>query len=191
MAFLIWLLTGPGALLVDAWLAEPTALEDSSETRAALAVLVGAVFWVCVYVALRLGWGAVQRHRNTAAQKPPVTHHPQTQAIDWWRTLALVWGAVWRAQAVHITVHAAIPIVLSLLQGALLIVFMPFSVMGFGDRNLGADNLLDHLAQPSCWTFVTLCDPLHSPRFVVWLLLAAAWIAAWRLGARRAPPPRR
>ena len=37
MAFLSWLLTEPGALLVDAWLAEPTALEGDSETRAALA----------------------------------------------------------------------------------------------------------------------------------------------------------
>lgn len=69
----------------------------------------------------------------------------------------LAWGALWRAQAAHVAVFAARPIVLALLQLAWALVALPFLLVGAGDRDVTVGVAVKHLASPGCWVALAPC----------------------------------
>ena len=106
--------------------------------------------------------------------------------------------------------YALVPLAWEIGRWALLIIFLPFTVLSFADQKRGAtDGTLDHLARPACWTFATPCAGprsgfLHTPVVqasqcvnyvcppgeakvpdsggVFWKLLWAALTLAWVVG---------
>lgn len=69
----------------------------------------------------------------------------------------LAWGALWRAQAVHVAVFAVGPIVLALLQVAWALVSLPFLLVGAGSREVAVGVAVKHLASPGCWVALAPC----------------------------------
>ena len=69
--------------------------------------------------------------------------------------LGLVWGAVWRAEAVHLALLVLVPLLLGLLQLLLSIVFLPFLLLSFGDTN--REDSPPHLRNPGCWVAMAPC----------------------------------
>jgi hypothetical protein len=185
------LLTVPGGWLL-ALLALPTPPEiaaSDSEARADLVVTLGLGFWAVALVLLALAWrrwGRRHAHKGLKRQADVAAHAGQ-QAAQTAKRLwdgAALWGLTWRAQVVHGLVYAAAPLLWELAKVALFVVTLPFSVMGFGDRVDQSGGMLDHLLQPACWTFATVC-PWPPGNGAVgaklsWAVLAVAWVAYWR-----------
>ncbi len=69
----------------------------------------------------------------------------------------LAWGALWRAQAAHLAVFAAGPIVVALLQLAWALVGLPFLLVGAGNREVTVGVAVKHLASPGCWVALAPC----------------------------------
>ena len=70
----------------------------------------------------------------------------------------LVWSALWRAQAVHLCIFVLLPGVVALLHFAVGIVFLPFLLIGEGDRIITLGEQANHLAQGGCWVALMPCD---------------------------------
>jgi hypothetical protein len=70
----------------------------------------------------------------------------------------LIWSALWRAQAVHFCIFVLLPGVVALLHFAVGIVFLPFLLIGEGDRILTLGEQANHLAQGGCWVALMPCD---------------------------------
>ena len=182
------LLTVPGGWLL-ALLAPPEIAASDSEARADLVVTLGLGFWAAALVLLALAWrrwGRRYAHNGLKRQAGVAAHAGQQAAqaaMRHWDGAAL-WGLVWRAQVVHGLVYAVAPLLWELATVALFVVALPFSVMGFGDRVDQSGGMLDHLLQPACWTFATVCPwPPGSGAAgakLTWAVLAVAWVAYWK-----------
>ena len=118
----------------------------------------------------------------------------------------LAWAAAWRAQAAHLLFFAVVPLAVAAGEAAIKIVFLPFLLLSFGDRNIDLATAADHLAHPGCWVALAPCDvadrglvrlraeparseaasaqsgadeelpPIDLPDFLTWRHL---WFAAW------------
>jgi hypothetical protein len=66
-----------------------------------------------------------------------------------------VWGAVWRAQVVHLALYAGVPLLLESARAIVFVLFLPLTVMGVGEKRGLYEGTLDHLAPPICWQFVS------------------------------------
>ncbi len=178
MDHLTFLLTGPGELL--ARLLVPFNPWDDNEARADLVVTLGLVFWVLLLAMVRLFWSVLWPRLRQSAVAGSQLAQRESQATGRSAMLALqrfigrwtwpeVWGAAWRAQVVHVALYAGWPLLWEAARIALLIVFLPFTILSFADQKRSTtDGTLDHLARPACWTFVTPCagprsDFLHTP----------------------------
>jgi hypothetical protein len=70
----------------------------------------------------------------------------------------LIWSALWRAQVVHLCIFVLLPGLVALLHFAVGIVFLPFLLIGEGDRVLTLGEQANHLAQGACWVALMPCD---------------------------------
>ena len=187
------LLTVPGGWLLTL-LAPPEIAASDSEARADLVVTRGLGAWAAALVLLALAWrrwgrrcahNGLQRHTGVAAHAGQQAAHAAMRRWDG----AALWGLTWRAQVAHGFVYAVAPLLWELATAALFIVALPFSVMGFGDRVDHSGGVLDHLLQPACWTFATVCPwPPGSGAVaakLTWAVLAVVWVILWR--RRRKP----
>ena len=155
------IVTVPGELLLALW--RPSAFETESEARADLAISLGVVFWILLLVVGILSWRRWQpgaRALTAMAVKSGLAGWEMTTRQ--WRALAgpltwrRTWGMVWRAELAHLAVYALLPLGWAAGRAMLFVLFMPFSVMSFGDQP-GEKGTFDHLRRPECWTFVSLC----------------------------------
>ena len=71
--------------------------------------------------------------------------------------LLIVWVALWRAQVSHLLVFAALPLLAFALRAALGLIFLPFLLLSFGNRNVTAGAELAHLPVPGCWLALAPC----------------------------------
>ena len=92
---------------------------------------------------------------RSASQVPPMSIHVMKS------NLGLVWGAVWRAEVVHLTLLVLIPLALGLVQLLLSIVFLPFLLLSFGDTN--REDPPSHLRSPGCWIAMAPCAAAEAP----------------------------
>jgi hypothetical protein len=74
------------------------------------------------------------------------------------RPLQIVWSALWRAQATHLVLFAAAPLLVAILHVVLGILALPFTLLSFGDRSLSYGHQVSHLRQPGCWIVLATCD---------------------------------
>ena len=63
-----------------------------------------------------------------------------------------------RVQALHLGVFVVAPVILAVLSAALAIVFLPFLLLGGGDRVISLSARVHHLASPSCWVALAPCS---------------------------------
>ena len=70
----------------------------------------------------------------------------------------LIWSALWRAQAVHICIFVLLPGLVALLHFAVGVVFLPFLLIGEGDRTLTLGEQANHLVRGGCWVALMPCD---------------------------------
>ncbi len=170
------LLTTPGKLILA--LLVPVVPGDD-EARASPTVTVGFVFWLA---ALLLGWLAASRLRALYADARKATRPLESgilaelreagglarraaESVSW----PAVWGALWRAQLVHIGLYLLIPLAWEIMRRVLIMVLFPFMMLGFSEKHVSAtDGTLAHLHSPACWTFVAFCvgprsEFLHEP----------------------------
>ena len=167
MGSLTFLLTGPGALLAN--LLAPVLEPVDDEAWHHFTVTLGLVFWLVLLLIAGLLWpmarrrwarlatagspaGAVRRHGRPP--KVPCTRCGNAQARV---TFAKLWGAAWRAEAVHLAVYVLVPLLFETARMALFIMFLPFTVMGVGEKRGMFEGTFDHLARPVCWVFVSYC----------------------------------
>lgn len=220
MEHLTFLLSGPGDYLAG-WLIQPASLADD-EAHAFIAVALGIAFWIVLYIVLRLMW-AIGRHNSRASKLMRTCHQlgkasfnrtaawlrrPGNTTASRWR-IADVWGVVWRAQTVHLMLYAGLPLLWEAARTAFFIITMPLWIIGPGSGIKATDGTLEHLQQPACWTFVTLCpgprsntlsaqlppacshkkcppQPVPPPAAThwgmkaLWAALAGVWIFRWR-----------
>lgn len=158
------LLTWPGEWLVERLFAGD--FPTPSEARADLAITLGVACWVLACLLLALAW------RFAAARLRVAGRASARAAPQWLRRPAVTWGqawgAAWRAQAVHLALYAALPLLWEATRLVLLAATLPLWVIGPGSGPGATDGTLDHLRRPECWTFVTLCPGprsrwLHTP----------------------------
>lgn len=88
---------------------------------------------------------------------------------------SLLWAAAVRAQIAHLLMFVLLPLVSVLMRMLLAIVFMPFFLLGGGDRNVQLGAPMAHLQDPRCWIALAPC--------------AAAGRAVITLGETANPPP--
>lgn len=182
------LLTVPGGWLL-ALLAPSEMAASDSEAHADVVVTLGLGLWAAALALLALCWrrwgrryphNGLRRPADTAARTGP---QGANAALRRWDGAGL-WGLAWRAQVVHGLVYAAAPLSWELAKVALFVVTLPFSVMSFGDRVDQSGGMLDHLLQPACWTFATVCPwpPGSGAAWakLTWAVLAVAWVAYWK-----------
>lgn len=182
------LLTVPGQWLADWWV-PLEAGADETEARADLVVTLGLGFWLVALLVLALSWrwwGTPSRRAWAGARLGAAAHSglqlARGAAQRWDARQA--WGIVWRAQLVHALVYVVAPALWAFARQVLFVITLPFSLMGFGDRTGSSGSWMDHLAQPGCWTFATLC---HWPggqgmlwAKLAWAAIAVAWLVLWR-----------
>jgi len=215
----LWLLV-PGEWLARRWsgLAADAPLPGQGE----VVVLLGVLFWIFWLAVAMLVWrfrhpGADALRRAgvpvaVAAARGAATRGAgqlvaAAQRSSW--TLRDAWGALWRAEAVHLALYVLAPLAVRAASIVLLAVTLPFSAMGFADRN-EPPKLYDPLAHAACWTFASWCPtPMAEfraltrreeercraaacPAFVVdrdlgwptfkvaWLVITVVWVTAWR-----------
>jgi hypothetical protein len=58
----------------------------------------------------------------------------------------------------HWVVFALPPLALELLRKALVIMFLPFPLIGFGDRRSDSPGAMARLKEPGCWIVLTPCS---------------------------------
>ena len=150
MASLTFLLTVPGDFLFDVLF--PSGPPADSEARAPMAIALGVAFWGVACVAIRVVWRIASRGVKAA--------FPAARVAAWWRsrTFIEVWSIAWRAQAVHAAIYAVLPLLWEAARFAFIAVTLPLWIIGPGSGFKPTDGTLDHLRQPACWTFVTLCQ---------------------------------
>lgn len=182
------LLTAPGRWLADAFV-PLEAGADETEARADLVVTLGLGLWVVALAPLALSWrrwGTPSGHTRARAPRgaAPRTGLKSTHATVLLTAGRTAWGVLWRAQVVHALVYGAAPVLWEAARQFLLVITLPFSLMGFGDRTGPSGAWLDHLSEPGCWTFATAC---HWPSIdgaiwskLAWAFLSLAWAAHWQ-----------
>lgn len=74
------------------------------------------------------------------------------------RSLKLIGSAVWRIQASHLLVFAALPLAIAGIRLILGVVLLPFLLIGFGQIQVGAAQEIAHLRQPGCWIALAPCS---------------------------------
>jgi hypothetical protein len=70
----------------------------------------------------------------------------------------LVWSALWRAQAAHICIFVLLPGLVALLHFSVGVVFLPFLLIGEGERTLTLGEQVNHLVRAGCWVALMPCD---------------------------------
>lgn len=78
------------------------------------------------------------------------------------RIASLVRAAAWRAEAAHLLLFAVVPLAVARGEAAIKIVFVPFLLPSFGDRNIELTAAADHLVRPGCWVVLAPCDVADS-----------------------------
>lgn len=71
--------------------------------------------------------------------------------------MGLLWAAAWRAQAMHLIVFGVLPLLLAIGRIILMLVFLPFLLLSFGNRNLSPTTGVEHLRSPQCWVVLAPC----------------------------------
>lgn len=166
MGSLTFLLTGPGALLAN--LLAPFLDPVDDEAWHHFTVTLGLVFWLVLLLIAGLLWPMVRRRWGRIA-----TGGSPAGAIATWPsvrsvmhalresagrlTLAKLWGAAWRAEAVHLALYVLVPALFETARMVLFIMFLPLTVMGVGEKRGMFEGTFDHLARPVCWVFVSYC----------------------------------
>ena len=79
------------------------------------------------------------------------------------QALSLLWSALWRVQASHLAVFVLVPAAAAVLRLALGLVFLPFLLVGFGDRALDGPAEVAHLRNPGCWVALAPCALAEVP----------------------------
>jgi hypothetical protein len=180
---LTWLLTDPGGFLVD--LLYPPGFVES-EAGAHLSVTLGLVFWIVLLLAARLAWPrfgpAVMRAGRYGTQRGLRGLGSLSAMRGRW-SWPVAWGAVWRAEAVHLGLVALLPAALETARVAAFVLFLPFSLMGVGEKRGLYEGTFDHLHRPVCWTFVSWC-PSPSAEFA-----GVSWIEESRCRLQGGCPP--
>jgi len=178
-------LTVPGRWLAD-WIAPLQASTEETEVRADLVVTLGLAAWVVTLLLLALAWRhwgqqllRSEQAKESSAAAATGLRRMGTAAQRWnWRN---AWAMVWRLQVAHLFIYAGAPVLWEFGRHVLLVMALPFSIMGFGDRNGPGGGLLDHLLQPGCWTFGTVCAWPEGNGAVwaklAWAVLAVSWVA--------------
>lgn len=166
-----WIL-GPGEWITRQWAGQPAGVPESPWTA-----VVGFLFWAAVVLVLALAWS----HRASVARwvggpgqrrvRIPVgmsrvghtlaveTQRLARRGIPWlaaWSWPA-AWSVLWRAQVVHLILYAALPLAILVAKAALVVTFLPFSVMSFGDSSGSTLGSVQTLGRPVCWTFLSYC----------------------------------
>lgn len=73
------------------------------------------------------------------------------------RPFTLVWSALWRAEAAHLAIFAAVPGIVALARLAGGIAVLPALLAGPGDRAEAYPRGLDHLRDRNCWVALLPC----------------------------------
>ncbi len=163
-----YLVAGPGNVILDLFnVASPDGSDAGYvERQRDLAMPVGVVFWIAVLLIylvlrrLRLRAGALAGARRSVA----VASRPVADSVAAWLrshrdrwTARQAWGAIWRAEVVHLALTMAIPLTLETLRLVMFLMFLPLTVLGPGNKGPFFAGTLDHVASPVCWTFVSWC----------------------------------
>lgn len=70
---------------------------------------------------------------------------------------SLLWAAAVRAQIAHLLLFVLVPLLSVLMRVMFAIVFMPFFLLGGGDRNVQLGAPMSHLHDPRCWIALAPC----------------------------------
>ncbi len=166
------------------------ATAEETEVRADLIVTLGLATWLVALLLLAMAWRRwrqqlphSERTKKSSAAAVAGLRRMGTAAQRWnWRN---AWALLWRVQVAHLFIYAVTPVLWECGRQVLLVMALPFSLMGFGDRNVRSGGPLDHLLQHGCWTFGTVC-PWPDGSSAVWAKLAWAVLAvSWVAYARR------
>ena len=158
MDSLLALLTIPGNWLLRLALHANGVQEAAlSET---LAPWLGAVFWLTLILIIRSAPPLARLLRGETIPRPAQQDHSATTMprlpIPSGGTL---WGAMWRAQIVHLVLYLGFPLIWEAGRWTLIAMLLPLMIIGFGDTTLArTDGTLDHMARPACWTFAGPCS---------------------------------
>jgi hypothetical protein len=153
----IALLTVPGNILLNLFLDADGPKELI--LRESMAPWLGAVFWLTLLLAFRLA-RPIARALRLSPRVPGMQGRRRAPTWRGYRDFRARdgWAAIWRAQVVHLALYLGLPLLWEAGRGALIAVFLPILIIGFGDRHIArTDGTLDHLRTPACWTFVGLC----------------------------------
>jgi hypothetical protein len=71
--------------------------------------------------------------------------------------LRFAWSVLWRAQAAHLAVFVAIPLLATLARVGLGLVLLPFLILGPGNRDESFGAELAHLKRPGCLVMLASC----------------------------------
>lgn len=71
--------------------------------------------------------------------------------------LRFTWSVLWRAQATHLAVFVAVPLLAALARIGLGLVLLPFLLLGPGNRDASLGAELAHLKRPGCWVMLASC----------------------------------
>lgn len=71
--------------------------------------------------------------------------------------LRFTWSVLWRAQATHLAVFVAVPLLAALARIGLGLVLLPFLLLGSGNRDASLGAELAHLKRPGCWVMLASC----------------------------------
>ncbi len=163
-----YLVAGPGNAILDLFnVASPAGSEEGYlERQRDLTMPVGIAFWIAVILIyfvlrrIRLSKARLADVRRFAAD----ASRPLTNSVSAWLhstrdswTGRQAWGASWRAEVVHLALYVAIPLTMESMRLLVFLMFLPFTVMGFGEKNPLFAGTLDHVSSPVCWTFVSWC----------------------------------
>ena len=175
-------LTVPGRWLAD-WIVPLQATAEETEVRADLIVTLGLATWIVALLLLAWAWqhwGRRLLHAGRAQQSGAAGMQSLRQAAHLWNWRS-TWAVLWRAQVAHAMVYVGAPVLWEIGHLILLVMTLPFSIMGFGDQTVHSSGLLDHLLQPGCWPFGTVCAWPEGNGAVwaklAWAVLAVSWVA--------------
>jgi hypothetical protein len=166
-----WILT-PGEWITRTWAGLSPGAPESP-----WAAVAGFLFWAALLVVLAFAWshrrtvarwmqGQGQRQISLPADMTRAGHTLAVQAqllarrtVSWLAAWSwpVAWSVLWRAQAVHLILYAALPLAILIVKATLVVALLPFSVMGFGDSSGPALGAVQTLKRPVCWTFLSYC----------------------------------
>lgn len=160
------LVTAPGAMLAELFV--PARVPGDDEVRHELVVTLGILFWLVLLPVGLVLWRMARRRWARAARRagPRIAgaaRQLEADGVSAWRrvtrdwTWPQVWGVVWRAEAVHLFLYAGVPLLFETARVVAFVAFLPFTIMGVGEKRGLYEGTFDHLARSVCWTFASSC----------------------------------